>query len=249
MWNNPQQLNIAAGAITGVAAVLLATALLVSVMRSPLFPVREVVITQSPRHAAREAIESAVLERVNGNFFALDLRAMRAALERVAWVRRVQVRRVWPDRVEVELEEHRALARWGEQAMLNVHGERFEAESPPEGLPALSGPDGSEREVAERFRRFSGALEPLGSTLIRVALSPRYSWQLGLANGLQIVLGRDSSADPVEQRLSRFVAAAPETLGRLRRRNEYVDLRYPNGFALRVPELARAVPPRRTGER
>jgi cell division protein FtsQ len=132
--------------------------------------------------------------------------------------------------------------------MLNLQGERFEAE-PTEGLPALNGPDGSEHEVAERFRRFSGAVEPLGSAVVRVALSPRYSWQLSLANGLQIVLGRDSPSDPVEQRLSRFVAAAPETLGRLNRRNEYVDLRYPNGFALRVPELARAAAPRRTGEK
>lgn len=248
MWHNPQQLNLAAGAVTGVAAVLLATALLVAVLRSPLFPVREVVVTQAPRHAAREAIEGAVLERVNGNFFALNLPALRLALEQVPWVRRVQLRRVWPDRLEVELEEHEALARWGDQSLLNLQGERFEAEA-PEGLPVLSGPDGSEREVADRFRRYSDVLKPLGSAVVRVALSPRYSWQLSLANGLQIVLGRDSSADPLDQRLSRFVVAAPETLGRLRRRNEYVDLRYPNGFALRVPELVHAAAPRRTGEK
>jgi cell division protein FtsQ len=49
------------------------------------------------------------------------------------------------------------------------------------------------------------------------------------------MLGRD--ADGAEARLARFVEVYPATLGRLARRHEYVDLRYPDGFALRVPEL------------
>lgn len=245
MWNNPQQLNIAAGAITGAAIVLLLTTALVAAMRSPLLPVREVVLTSAPRHVSRDALERALRERISGNFFALDLAAMRSALERLAWVRRVELRRIWPDRVEVMLEEHEALARWGDRALINIQGERFEAEEAPGGLPLLDGPEGSEREVAARYRSFAATVAPLGSEVERVVLSARYAWQISLANGLRIMLGRDSLADPVERRLARFVAAVPMTLGRMNRRNEYVDLRYPNGFALRVPELAQAAAPTR----
>jgi len=41
----------------------------------------------------------------------------------------------------------------------------------------------------------------------------------------------------VEARLARFVDAYDRTLGRLGRRINHVDLRYANGFAVRVPEL------------
>jgi cell division protein FtsQ len=68
-----------------------------------------------------------------------------------------------------------------------------------------------------------------------VVLTQRYAWQLRLANGLHVMLGRDG--DVAESRLRRFVEVYPETLGRMARKHEYVDLRYPNGFALRVPEL------------
>jgi cell division protein FtsQ len=108
-------------------------------------------------------------------------------------------------------------------------------------LPLFAGPAGSEAEIAKRYRGFAELLAPLGAPPDRVVLTPRYAWQLrvgGTQNGiLNIELGRDG-AETVEQRLARFVAAYPESLARLPQRGAaeqaYVDLRYPNGFALRV---------------
>ena len=73
------------------------------------------------------------------------------------------------------------------------------------------------------------------------SFTPRHAWQLRTAAGLDLDLGRDG-AEPVEQRLARFVAAYPESLGRLPQAaaqvpstaRRHVDLRYPNGFALRI---------------
>jgi cell division protein FtsQ len=173
---------------------------------------------------------------VQGNFLGADLGAVRRALETLPWVRRVEVRRVWPDRLEVALEEHVALARWGDSALVNTLGERFAAESDAR-LPVLAGPAGTEALVAGRYRRFAELVAPLGEAPERVILTARHAWQLRLSGGLALELGRDSAAEPVERRLARFVAAYPQTLARIARRHEYVDLRYPNGFALRVPEL------------
>ncbi len=89
--------------------------------------------------------------------------------------------------------------------------------------------------MARRYARFAEVVAPLGSPLERVVLTPRYAWQLRLGNGLNIMLGRD--ADAAEARLRRFVEAYEITLRRIPRKHEYVDLRYPNGFALRVTEL------------
>ncbi|MGH8705344.1 MAG: cell division protein FtsQ/DivIB [Burkholderiales bacterium] len=234
MWDNPRLLNAAANLLAASAALALLYAALQLLLRSPLFPLREVTLHGALAHTARADVEHAVAGRMGGNFFAADLAAMRAGLEQLPWVRRAQLRRVWPDRIEVTLEEHVALAQWGDADLVNTHGEQFRARS-AQRLPVFAGPAGSASEVASRFRRFSALLAPLGETPERVILTPRYAWQLRLASGLNLELGRDG-AETVEQRLARFVAAWPDSLGRLQRRPMHVDLRYPNGFALRVPE-------------
>lgn len=236
MWDNPRLLNSAAGVLVALAALLLVYAGLQLLLRSALFPVREITVLGSFQHTGREPIERAARSGVSGNFFAADLGALRVALEQLPWVRRASVRRVWPDRIEVSLEEHVALARWGASGLVNTHGERFAAASLAP-LPMLAGPGGTEAEVTRRYRQFSALLAPLGETPERVILTPRFAWQLRLARGLNLELGRDSAREPVERRLARFVAVYPRTLARIQRQHEYVDLRYPNGFALRVPEL------------
>ena len=96
-------------------------------------------------------------------------------------------------------------------------------------------------------------------------LSARHAWRLRLNNGLVVELGREASQDapatqstqatgpssplPVAERLSRFAAVYPQTLGRLKRRLDYVDLRYPNGFALRVPEILNSDPDRKAARK
>ena len=248
MWDNPRQLNLAANALVGLALLLFAFATLQALLRSPAFPLREVVVPEAPRHAARVEIEAAV-EGLPGNFFAVDLGLLRQRLEQVPWVRRVEVRRAWPDRIEIRLEEHVPLARWGDTGFVNTFGEPFVAaleEGVALALPLFAGPAGTEREVARRYARFREVLAGLAAPeapapgLSAVVLTARHAWQLRLANGLQIELGRDGT-EGVEPRLARFVAAYPETLGKLGRRVGVdlpkVDLRYPNGFALRVMGL------------
>jgi cell division protein FtsQ len=236
MWDNPRLLNLAANALIGLAALIFAYCALQLLLRSPLFPLREIVVRGELTHVDREELAGA-LEGIGGNFFAADLAAVRGRLEPVGWVRRVDARRVWPDRIEVRLEEHVAFARWGDSGFVNTFGEPFVAEMAPAeqgALPLFAGPLGTEGELARRYRRFIELLAPLGEKPERVVLSPRHAWQLRLGTGLQVELGRDGP-EPVEQRLERFVEAFPATLGQLgRTRYERVDLRYPNGFALRV---------------
>ena len=233
MWDNPRVLNMAAGALVGIA--LLAFALVGGFLlwRSPLFPVRELDVTTPLQHTTRAQIEEAARARISGNFFAVSLEDVRLGLEQLPWVRHASVRRVWPDRLEVEIEEHTAFARWGEDALVNTFGEKFLGRT-DQPLPLFVGPAGTEREVAFRYGRFAAIVAPLGERLERVVLTQRLAWQLRLQGGLEIMLGRD--ADPAEDRLRRFVAVYPRTLGSIPRRHEYVDLRYPNGFALRMPD-------------
>ena len=235
MWDNPRLLNLVAGMLIGLVLLAFLIAGGQRLLRSQLFPLHEIVVTQPLARTTRAEVEYAVRDRITGNFFALDLEQVRGALERLPWVRRATVRRIWPDRLEVSLEEHVALARWADDGLVDTYGERFAART-DEALPLFVGPAGTEHEVASRYARFSRLVAPLGAPIERVTLTPRFAWQLRLADGLNLMLGRD--ADLAEGRLQRFVAVYDQALKNMPGRHEYVDLRYPNGFAVRVPDLA-----------
>ena len=231
MWDNPRLLNLAAGVLVGLVALASTLAGVHWLLRSPLFPLRVVELRTPLKQASPVQVEAAIARLASGNFFAVSIDALRAALEKLPRVRTAAVRRVWPDRLEISIEEHVPLARWGAEALVNTHGERFAGTSEAE-LPVFIGPPGSEAEVTRRYARFSQLLAPIGSPLERVVLSARHAWRLRLANGLQLTLGRDTEL--AEQRLARFVQAYARTPDAADRAREIVDLRYPNGFALRV---------------
>jgi len=243
MWDNADMLNGCANALYALAAAALIYAGVHTVMHSPLLPLRRLVLQGDLTHVTREQAERAARMGTAGTFLSVDLDAVRRAFESLSWVRKVEVRRLWPDRIQVSIEEHVALARWGADTqaprLVNIYGEVFEGELPDaERLPRFAGPVGSAEEVARRYAAFRQTLAPLQLEPRQVLLSPRYSWQLRLSNGLTLELGRDQLKEPVLQRLARFVAFYAQTLGSLKRRLEYADLRYPGGFALRVPEIA-----------
>jgi cell division protein FtsQ len=223
------RVTLLAGIVSGMAVLALCFGALYWVLLPQHFPLTRVDLRGDFQRTSRAELEAA-LPRISGNFFAADLAEVRASVEKLPWVRHVAVRRVWPGRLEISIEEHVALARWGDDALVNTFGERFIGKT-QEALPTFIGPPGTQAEVARRYARFSAIVAPLGTRIERVALSARHAWQLRLANGLHLALGRD--AEQAESRLRRFVEVYPT----VKNKNEYVDLRYPNGFAVRVPDL------------
>lgn len=237
LWHQPALMNLLADVLIVLAAAGLAWAALTALQRLPLFPLRELVLTETPRQVSAEQIEDAARGAVVGNFFTVDLEAAQTAFEKLPWVRKVAVRRQWPDALSVTLEEHQAVARWrqlnGEPALVNAQGEVFFAERPAGAprLPQLSGPDGSAPEILARYAEFNGKLAGIGRRIETVALTPRRAWQLKLDDGVAIELGREQAEHSLAERLERFAAYYPklqQRVGAIR----VADMRYPNGFVL-----------------
>jgi cell division protein FtsQ len=246
MWDSPRLLNAAANALFVLALALAAHAAYRALMESRAFPLRIIRVEGELNHVARAEILSALEGRVSGNFFGVDLDTVRGLFDGVPWVRRAEVRRRWPDRLEVRLEEQVALARWSQGRdgrLVNIYGELFAGRTDAE-LPLFAGPAGSEMELTQRYAAFRRLLAPLALAPQQVLVSPRYAWQLKLSNGLSVQLGRDSERDRIADRLARFVSVYAQTLGSFARPLEYVDLRYSNGFALRVPDIRNLESPR-----
>jgi cell division protein FtsQ len=207
-----------------------------ALQRLPIFPLRQLVVTGPIEQVTRAQLEDAAHTALAGNFFTVDLDAAQAQFEKLPWVRRAELRRHWPDGLDLVVEEQVAVARWrsgdGESRLVNDHGEVFAAacEQP---LPVLSGPQGSAPMVLARFREFGQGLAAIGRRPASVSLSAREAWQLKLDDGIVVELGRDDARHNLSDRLARFVTYFKPALEKVPMVAGVVDMRYPNGFTLR----------------
>ena len=232
MWDRPATLHRLADVMMTCALLLALYGAVHYAVRLPTFALREVRLTHPVSLVSREQIELLIRREAHGNFFTVDLAAVRAAFVKLPWVREVSMRRAWPGRLEVTLEEHVPYARWGDTALVNTHGEIFSAAYDGE-LPVFIGPQDAAKEIAIQYEYFRRALAGIGRQPQQVQVTPRRAWQIRLDDGMTLELGRES----IESRLGRFVSSYQRTLRPLARKIDLVDLRYANGFAVRIPEL------------
>ncbi len=230
MWDKPRLLNWMANFLFALAVVLFLYALLFVVVHLPIFPIREVKVDGQLMHVNREQIKLIVAKHLKGNFFTLDLEKTRDAFEKLPWARNVSVRRRWPDKLDVVIEEHQALARWGNIALVDTHGELFQAATDAD-LPVFYGPGDGVIEVTTNYGAYSQIMNKANIKIVQVSLSPRRAWEIKADKGLVIALGRED----MQARLRKFARAYQSTLSQLNVNVAYADLRYPNGFAVRKP--------------
>ncbi len=235
-------MNIAAAALYSVCVVLLIAAGLWWTVRHPLFAISGISVHGDVSHNSALTLRANVAPRLAGNFFTVNLAAARQVFESVPWVRQAVVRREFPNRLRVQLQEHKAVALWGsdsESKLLNSFGEVFEAnvgEVEQEGLPRLSGPDAQSGEVLQMLRTIGPLFEPMDLMVDKLALTARGSWQLQLDTGGVIELGR-GSIEEVATRTQRFLQSLTQVASRYARRPDALvsaDLRHQDGYALRL---------------
>ncbi len=232
MWDKPAVLNRLTDLLVVAVLLSLLYAGVTYIVRLPVFSVHEVRVVTPLTHVTRAQVEEIVRREMRGTFFTLQLGSTRMAFEKLPWVLRAEVRRQWPGRLEVALTEHVPLARWGKDALVNSHGAVFEAAFDGR-LPVFNGPAGAAKEMAIQFAHFQRSLAAIGKSPVEINVSPRRAWQIRLDDGVTLDLGREH----IEERLRRFVATYPRTIARMTQPVDRVDLRYANGFAVRVPGL------------
>jgi cell division protein FtsQ len=248
-------MNGVAAVVFALAALALLAAAVKWAVRSPLFTIHSLSLDAALARTNLASVRANALPRLTGNFFSVDLDASRTAFESVPWVRRAVVRRIWPDRLAVTLEEHQAAALWqgeghgrGGDRLVNTYGELFEAnlgDVEDENLPTLAGPDARSAQVLGMWRRLTSTLQPLQEPLDTLRLTSRGSWRAELDSGAKLELGRGSD-DEIVSRVERLVRTLPTVSSRFGgapRALVAADLRHPDGYALRLAGVTTASPP------
>jgi cell division protein FtsQ len=205
-------------------------------------PVRVISMDGSFQRVSPGQIETAVAPFAHAGFMSADLDAIQKAVEALPWVERARIQRRWPNSLHVTVIEQTAAARWGQSGLLNTRGELFVKESlhVPAELPHLSGPDGTESEVARRYLAVQGRMLDAGMRIVAVRLDERGAWEMDLDSGVTLRLGRRD----VDERIDRFIHTASQVIAHRLTDINYVDMRYSNGFAIgwRNPAAPPAVP-------
>ncbi len=232
-----QKLELGVGWLRPVLAVLsvvgsaIGLTLMLDWMQDPQqWPVNQVRIEGDFRHLQPGLLQAQVEPLAADGFFVMDVSGIQQRLQQLAWVDKVSVRRVWPDRLEIKVLEQQAVAHWGDNGYMNARAEVFTPEMHVElsGLPWLSGPEGHQKRVLTMRRDMSALVRPLQLDVARLLLDARRTWRVELSNGLVLEVGRNLPAE----RLARFVRVYPAILAAGSGRLRSVDLRYGHGFAV-----------------
>jgi cell division protein FtsQ len=207
------------------------TALVWLVLQALDQPIASIAVEGRFQRVSPVEVERAVKERVRATgLVSVDLRAVQRAVEQIPWVAQAQVARAWPRSLAIRVTEQSPAARWGANGLLNTQGELFISEArhiPPE-LPRLSGPQGTEREVARRYFASQGRLVEAGMRITALRLDERGAWEIDIDNGVTVRLGRRQ----IDERFERFITTALKLVGQRATDMTYVDMRYTNGFAV-----------------
>lgn len=235
-------MNGTATALFLAFAGLLLWAALGWVLRLPLFAIRSITVEGDVAHNNAVTLRANVLPQIRGTFFTADLAQVRRAFEAVPWVRKAVVQRAFPNALRVRLQEHQAFAFWGLEAeakLLNVQGEVFEAntgEVEQDSLPHLLGPQARSAEVLAMYHALQPVLGPLDLALEELELRHSGGWRARLDSGTELELGRGAQPEVLE-RARRYVHSITQVsarYGRWPQAVESADLRYDNGYALRL---------------
>jgi cell division protein FtsQ len=201
------------------------------------FPLEKVTIESRFERLSAEQIRALVSDEMQDGFFSVDLIAIRENLRVEPWVQRVEVRKRWPDTILLRVIERAAVARWGNDALIDSAGEIFQAAGAEsiEGLPHLHGPESHRAELLDFYDRSQPSLQPLNLHITHARFSPRGALTVQLSDGARVILGREQTAE----RWQRLVDNLPTLISKNpNQRLIEVDLRYTNGLAARFEQIA-----------
>lgn len=225
--------------LTWVLSAMMLAGVGLWVVRHPIWALSSIELHGDVKYQNPERFRSRLVSKLQGNFLTVDLKEVQILAQSVPWVRRAVVKRVFPNRLSVTLEEHEAFAWWQTadgSSLVNVQGEvfdAFDAEDELDDIPELAGPEEQVHQIKATYERIRPWFLSLGLPIWRLELTAQGEWQVGLRNGAWIALGRGDIAG-IEIKVQRFVLTLPKVMSQFRSELEAADLRYPQAYAVRL---------------
>lgn len=232
--------------LLGVVLVLVGAVGLVRWL--PSKPLAHIEVSGTFRHVSLDQVHAVIEDQFGRDLLKVKLDDVQRKVATLVWVDHVDVRRVWPDGLEINLTEHQAAYRWrdahGQQALVAKDGEIiWDASSATQddyqALPLLIG-DGA--GVAVLAEAYNGLSELLGQALPiqQLERSDFHAWSAVVDGkpvhlGMGLVGGLPDEAEANQKtnqlRVARLKAIHSELQSEWSR-VKYLDLRHVGGVAV-----------------
>jgi len=193
------------------------------------FAIQKIEIKGDLKHVTESELQADFSSLLGQSLLGVSLSDALAVVVSSQWVASAEIRKVWPNTLQVLVHEHTPLAYWGDRQLISTSAVVITPREVPElPLTKLYGPEDSSDVVLEQF---SLVTQVLAFTSLRVAtltLEPRGAWSIVFTNGVKVKLGREE----VLERLQRFIAVYKSDLSGRIDQITSVDARYPHGVAV-----------------
>ena len=205
-------------------------------------PLKVVNVRGDILHQNPSILRENIISKFNGNFYTINLIDAKNVIESLPWVSRALVKRVFPQQIEIQLMEHKAIAIWGireDAKMVNESGVIFESEiydDISENMPQFIGPYGTSELILNMYRQLILIFEPMNFKIVKLELSQRGGWFATFEGGASIEFGR-GTIDTISDRAKKFARTlelVSSRFGKNPNALSHADLRHTDGYALRI---------------
>jgi cell division protein FtsQ len=193
------------------------------------FAIQKIEIKGDFKYAVEDDLQADFSSLLGQSLLGVSLSDSLVVVLSSEWVANAEIRKVWPNTLQVLVHEYTPLAYWGDRQLISTSAVVITPREVPElPLTKLYGPEDSSDVVLEQFGLVSQVLAFTSLRVATLTLEPRGAWSIVFTNGVKVKLGREE----ILERLQRFIAVYKSDLSGRIDQITSVDARYPHGVAV-----------------
>ena len=193
------------------------------------FPIKNVTSSELI-NVNKDDISKTVKYLYSKSFFDIDLNYLKNKLEKIEWVRKINVRRSYPNEIIIDIEEHTPILIWNNKMYINMYGEKFNVSKIDKNIPILISDESRINEVFTYFKLFNEKLSSrkLDFKITKIMENEIRSLTISLSSGINIQLGSKDVNIKIPLFFEIYNSLNTRDLNKIR----YIDMRYSNGFSV-----------------
>jgi cell division protein FtsQ len=214
--------------------VLAISAVKLSSLWTELWPVKQVIVEGDSNYLQKNTLMEFVRNQNVVGMLAINLNDLQREAVKIDWIKAIEIKKVWPDKLVFIIQEHTPVAFMGSHVLtesgnvINVENSDMEFEH----LPYLEFETDSllttteYKNIWNNFNEISRDFSSLNLNPNKLIVDKLSNWEVYFDNGLQINLGRKNHYE----RVTRLIQSYPVIQNK--KQLKRIDLRYHNGLAI-----------------
>ena len=250
LWNCPNSMTTVTRIVLMFSVLCLIITMFQWFFSQPNFHLKYLILNISSdnvQHVKPKELKKLVIMELNGTALTTDLGPIYKSVLSHPWIKEATVRRIWPNKILVNLVEHNIIGVWSDGRFVTQAGkllqfDKLQSESINKEkncfLLKLDGPNETVTAVLDRASMISKKASKVGLQTTGVQLTSQYDWRVFFSNGMKMELGGENLETPLEKRLDNFFNSIAWVRKKIKKDLISVDLRYAQGFAFEESKIS-----------